>query len=80
MVNLVFYKRAENTKTHFIDGVLIRVSKNQLKYHEAYLFNKKLITSHISDIPTEGELSIYDIFIDFVLWFDYAAGGEFDII
>lgn len=54
VVNLVYYKRNENTKTHFTDGVLIRVSKNQLKYHEAFLFNNKLITSHISDVPAEG--------------------------
>ncbi len=41
-------------RTHFSDGALIRVSKNQIIYHEAILVGKKLITSHLSDVPSEG--------------------------
>lgn len=79
-MNLVYYKRAESVRTHFSDGVLIRVSKNQLKYHEAILLNSKLITSHISDVASEGQLSVYDTYNDFVLWIDYEEGGKFDAI
>lgn len=67
-------------RTHFTDGTLIRVSKNQLKYHEAILVNSKLITSHLSDVPSEGELNLYDTYNDFVLWIDYEKGGSFDNI
>jgi hypothetical protein len=67
-------------RTHFTDGTLIRVTKNQLKYHEAILINSKLITSHLNDVPSEGELSLYDLYTDFVLWIDYSQGGTFDSI
>jgi hypothetical protein len=60
--------------------VLIRVSKNQIKYHEAILSDSKLITSHLSDVPSEGDLSIYNTYNDFVLWIDYEQAGAFDSI
>jgi hypothetical protein len=80
LVNLVYYKRTEGLRTHFVDGILIRVSKNQLKYHEAFIVGQKLIASHLTDVPSEGELSIYSLYNDFVLWISYEEGGKFDSI
>ena len=53
-VNLVHYKRSSNSIANFDQGVLIRLAKSMTKYHEAIIFNGKLIVSHLGSSQEEG--------------------------
>jgi hypothetical protein len=53
-VNLVHYKRSSNSIVNFDQGALIRLDKSMIKYHEAIIFNGKLIVSHLGKSQAEG--------------------------
>lgn len=50
------------------------------KYHEAIIFNGKLIVSHLGSSQEEGQLAVYNIRKNFVIWFSYGEAGNFKSI
>lgn len=51
-----------------------------VKYHEVIIFNGKLIVSHLGNSLDEGELTVYNIRKNFIIWFSYEVAGDFKTI
>ena len=51
-VTIVAFNRRTSDRVEFYQGVTVSLSKNLLKYHEAYVTNSgKLLISHLTDVP-----------------------------
>ena len=75
------YTRKINSRNEFSEGVTAKLSKNQVKYHEAYVSNDKtLLVSHLTDVAEIGWLIVYNIKSAYYLKLNYEAGGNFSSI
>jgi len=80
-VTIVAFNRRNSNRIEFYQGVTVPLSKNLVKYHEAYVTNSgKLLLSHLTDIPQKGFLEVYHIGNKFTLNFAYEKAGNFKSI
>jgi len=72
---VVSYNRNRN---QFIAGVPVKLSKNLLQYHEAFITkDNQLLVSHVSDMSELDELICLNIVGHFSLRLNYDQPGDF---
>ncbi len=80
-VTIVAFNRKNSNRIEFYQGVTVALSKNLVKYHEAYVTESgKLLLSHLTDNPQKGFLEVYHIADQFTLDFAYEKPGNFKSI
>ena len=77
-MTIVAYKRKVSLRNEFYQGITVKLSKNLVKYHEAFITkNNELLVSHLTDVAEAGSLMSYSIGKGYSLVLNYDKGDTF---